>query len=140
MTETISPVSHLSEADSWNLLETNEFGRLALSVSNQPEIFPINYVVQGSTLLFRTSQGTKLAALTINESVALEIDGYDDLGGWSVVVKGDAHAADWGDDYNEADVAGLRPWVATRKPVFVRVTPSQITGRTFLFGPEPEGL
>jgi len=59
---------------------------------------------------------------------------------WSVVVKGDAHAADWGDDYNEADVAGLRPWVATRKPVFVRVTPSQITGRTFLFGPEPEGL
>jgi len=140
MTETVAPVSILSEIECWDLLHSNAFARLALSVGNQPEIFPINYVVQGSTLLFRTSQGTKLAALTINESVALEIDGHDNRGGWSVVVKGDAHAADWGDDYNEADVAGLRPWVATRKPVFVRVTPSQITGRTFLFGPDPEGL
>ena len=140
MTETVAPVSNLSEIECWDLLHNNAFARLALSVGNQPEIFPINYVVQGSTLLFRTSQGTKLAALTINESVALEIDGYDDLGGWSVVVKGDAHAADWGDDYNEADVAGLRPWVATRKPVFVRVQPSEITGRTFVFGPAPEDL
>ncbi len=140
MTETVAPVSILSDTKCWDLLRSNAFARLALSVGNQPEIFPINYVVQGGTLLFRTSQGTKLAALTINESIALEIDGYDDLGGWSVVVKGNAHAADWGDDYNEADVAGLRPWVATHKPVFVRVQPSQITGRTFVFGPAPDDL
>jgi nitroimidazol reductase NimA-like FMN-containing flavoprotein (pyridoxamine 5'-phosphate oxidase superfamily) len=140
MTETVAPVSVLSETDCWDLLRSNAFGRLALSVANQPEIFPINYVVQGSTLLFRTAQGTKLAALTVNESVALEIDGHDDLGGWSVVVKGEAHAAEWGEDFNDADVSGLRPWVATRKPVFVRVKPSQVTGRTFVFGPEPEDL
>jgi len=140
MTETVAPVSILSETQCWDRLHSNAFARLALSVGDRPEIFPINYVVQGGTLLFRTSQGTKLAALTINESVALEIDGYDNVGGWSVVVKGDAHAAEWGDDYNEADVAGLRPWVATRKPVFVRVRPSEITGRTFVFGPAPEDL
>jgi nitroimidazol reductase NimA-like FMN-containing flavoprotein (pyridoxamine 5'-phosphate oxidase superfamily) len=140
MTETVAPVSILSDTQCWDRLRSNAFARLALSVSNRPEIFPINYVVQGGTLLFRTSQGTKLAALTINESVAMEIDGYDSVGGWSVVVKGDAHAAEWGDDYNEADVAGLRPWVATRKPVFVRVQPSEITGRTFVFGPAPEDL
>lgn len=138
MTETISPVSHLSEADSWNLLETNEFGRLALSVSNQPEIFPINYVVQDGTLLFRTAPGTKLAALTVNEAVAVEIDGHDESGGWSVVVKGQAHAAEWGVDFEVAQVAGLRPWVATHKPVFVRVQPLSVTGRQFVFGPEPE--
>lgn len=138
MTETANPVSHLSAADSWNLLETNEFGRLALSVSNQPEIFPINYVVQDRTLLFRTAPGTKLAALTVNEAVAVEIDGHDETGGWSVVVKGHAHAAEWGVDFEVAQVAGLRPWVATHKPVFVRVTPFSVTGRQFKFGPEPE--
>jgi nitroimidazol reductase NimA-like FMN-containing flavoprotein (pyridoxamine 5'-phosphate oxidase superfamily) len=140
MTETVAPVSLLSATESWDLLRSNAFARLALSVGDQPEIFPINYAVQGGTLLFRTSQGTKLAALTINASVALEIDGYDGVGGWSVVVKGEAHEAEWGDDYDEAGVSGLRPWVATRKPVFVRITPAQITGRTFVFGPEPDDL
>jgi nitroimidazol reductase NimA-like FMN-containing flavoprotein (pyridoxamine 5'-phosphate oxidase superfamily) len=140
MTETVAPVSILSETDSWDRLRTNAFARLALSVGDRPEIFPINYVVQRDTLLFRTSQGTKLAALTINESIALEIDGYDGVGGWSVVVKGHAHEAEWGDDYDEAGISGLRPWVATRKPVFVRITPTQITGRTFVFGPEPDDL
>ena len=140
MTETVAPVSLLSDAESWDRLRSNAFARLALSVSDQPEIFPINYAVQGDTLLFRTSQGTKLAALTINETVALEIDGYDGVGGWSVVVKGQAHEAEWGDDYEEAGVSGLRPWVATRKPVFVRITPAQVTGRTFVFGPEPDDI
>ena len=57
---------------------------IALSVADQPEIFPINYAVQNGTFVFRTAQGTKLAALTINEAVALEIDGYDGDSGWSV--------------------------------------------------------
>jgi uncharacterized protein len=138
MTETVTPVAELSDAQCWELLHANAFGRLALSVANQPEIFPINFVVQNGTLLFRTAQGTKLAALTINEAVALEIDGHDDFGGWSVVVKGHAHAAEWGEDFNEAQTAGLRPWVATVKQVFVRVEPVTVTGRRFVFGPEPE--
>jgi len=134
------PVSILSQAECWDLLRSNAFGRLGLSVANEPEIFPINYAAQGDTLVFRTAQGTKLAALTINEAVALEIDGYDDAGGWSVVVKGHAHAAEWGEDFDDAQVAGLHPWVATLKPVFVRVAPELITGRQFRFGPEPDDL
>ena len=134
------PVSTLSQAECWDLLRRNTFGRLGLSVANEPEIFPINYAAQGDTLVFRTAQGTKLAALTINEAVALEIDGYDDAGGWSVVVKGRAHAAEWGEDFDDAQVAGLHPWVATLKPVFVRVAPELITGRQFRFGPEPDDM
>lgn len=140
MAETVTPVSELSVAECWDLLNSNEFGRLALSVSDQPEIFPVNYVVQDGTLLFRTAPGTKLASLTVNESVAMEIDGHDDAGGWSVVVKGHAHVAEWGADFAEAQIAGLRTWVATVKPVFVRVQPGGITGRAFTFGPEPEAL
>ena len=53
---------------------------------------------------------------------------------------GQAHAAEWGVDFEEAQVSGLRPWVATHKPVFVRVQPITVTGRQFVFGPEPEVL
>ena len=140
MVETSAPVTTLTDGECWELLQSTEFGRLALSVADQPEIFPINFAVQNGTFVFRTAQGTKLAALTINESVALEIDGYDDDGGWSVVVKGHAHAAEWGDDFDDAQVSGLRPWVATIKPVFVRVNPGEVSGRRFQFGPPPEDL
>ena len=113
------------------------FGRLALTVGGEPEIFPINYAVQDGTLVFRTAQGTKLAALTVNDVVAMEIDGFDQKSGWSVVVKGQAHPAEWGTDYEDAAESGLRPWVATRKRVFVRIRPKHLTGRSFVFGPEP---
>lgn len=138
MAETVAPVIHLSPAQSWDRLRANAFARLALSVGDRPEIFPINYAVQGETLLFRTAPGTKLAALTVNQQVALEIDGYDADGGWSVVVKGAARMAEFGEDVDVAATSGLRPWVATVKQIFVRLTPQEITGRSFVFGPEPD--
>jgi nitroimidazol reductase NimA-like FMN-containing flavoprotein (pyridoxamine 5'-phosphate oxidase superfamily) len=137
MTETLSAVTELTPEACWDLLRSNQFGRLALTVGGEPEIFPINYVVQDATLVFRTAQGTKLAALTVNDVVALEIDGFDQKSGWSVVVKGQAHPAEWGTDYDDAAESGLRPWVATRKRVFVRIRPQHLTGRSFVFGPEP---
>ena len=38
----------------------------------------------------------------------------------------------------EARRAGLYPWVATQKERFVRITPQSMTGRRFVFGPEPD--
>ena len=38
-----------------------------------------------------------------------------------------------------AERAGLYPWVATQKLRFVRITPETISGRHFVFGPEPDG-
>lgn len=137
MTEILSAVTELTTEACWDLLRSHQFGRLALTVGGEPEIFPINYTVQDGTLVFRTAQGTKLAALTVNDVVALEIDGFDQTSGWSVVVKGQAHPAEWGADYEDAAESGLQPWVATRKHVFVRVVPRYVTGRSFVFGPEP---
>ena len=70
----------------------SEVGRLAVSIRNHPEIFPLNFVVDHGTVVFRTAEGTKLAAAVLGESVAFEIDGYDAAAGdaWSVVIKGRA--------------------------------------------------
>ena len=137
MTETLSAVTELTPEACWDLLRSDQFGRLAVTVGGEPEIFPINYAVQDGTLVFRTAQGTKLAALTVNDVVAMEIDGFDQKSGWSVVVKGQAHPAEWGADFEDAAAAGVHPWVATRKNVFVRIVPRFVTGRSFVFGPDP---
>ena len=63
----------------WQLLDTHHVGRLAVSIANQPEIFPINYVVDDQSLVFVTAEGTKLAAAVLGTGVAFEIDSADPL-------------------------------------------------------------
>ncbi|MGH3594788.1 MAG: pyridoxamine 5'-phosphate oxidase family protein, partial [Mycobacterium sp.] len=60
MTAAGEPITILSESESWQLLASQSLGRLVTSVDGQPEIFPVNFVVQNRTVLFRTAQGTKL--------------------------------------------------------------------------------
>ncbi|MDT7765796.1 MAG: uncharacterized protein QOC63_5216, partial [Mycobacterium sp.] len=44
------PISILSETECWNLLSSVALGRLVTSVDGQPEIFPLNIVVQHRTV------------------------------------------------------------------------------------------
>ena len=46
----------LSESECWSLLSGMALGRLVTSVEGQPEIFPVNFVVQRRTVLFRTAR------------------------------------------------------------------------------------
>ncbi|MCH9735656.1 MAG: pyridoxamine 5'-phosphate oxidase family protein, partial [Actinomycetia bacterium] len=134
-----TPVTELTEAESWNLLSGVSLGRLVTTVNGWTEIFPVNFVVQRHTLLFRTAEGTKLLTSVLNEHVLFEADDHDVSGGWSVVLRGTAQALSTSAEVEEARRAGLYPWVATQKLRFVRVTPESLTGRRFVFGPEPDG-
>ena len=105
----------------------------------KPEIFPVNFVTQRRTVLFRTAQGTKLYSAVMGGSVAFEADYHDPplTYGWSVIIKGRAHVLSANADILDAEEAPLRQWIATLKPIYVRVIASEITGRRFKFGPEP---
>lgn len=132
------PVHTLSTEECWDLLTANSLGRLATNVHDVVDIVPVNFYADGSSLLFRTAPGSKLLELTINDRVAFEIDGYDDPIGWSVVVKGTAHALEKQSEIAAAEAAPLQPWIPTLKQVFVRIVPTEIQGRRFERGPEPE--
>ncbi|HUH67517.1 MAG TPA: pyridoxamine 5'-phosphate oxidase family protein [Mycobacterium sp.] len=132
------PVTILSEDESWELLSSVALGRLVTCAGSRPEIFPVNFVVQRPTLLFRTAEGTKLLSLVINNHVVLEADNHSLDEGWSVIVRGDAEVLSTSTEIDEADRAGLRPWVATLKLRYVRIHASAISGRRFRFGPEPD--
>lgn len=56
----------------------------------------------------------------------------------SVVVHGTARELDAAAEKDEIDSLPLRPWIPTVKYNIVEITPSEITGRQFDIGPEPE--
>ena len=138
MSATGDPITILSAHESWNLLASVALGRLVTSVDGQPEIFPVNFVVQHRTVLFRTAAGTKLVSAAINNRVVFEADEHYVTEGWSVIVKGTARMPRTDEERDEAERAQLLPWTATTKQHYVRVIPTQITGRRFQFGSEPD--
>jgi nitroimidazol reductase NimA-like FMN-containing flavoprotein (pyridoxamine 5'-phosphate oxidase superfamily) len=134
---TDEPVTVLSEDESWGRLGAVALGRLVTNFAGEPEIFPINFVVQDRTVLFRTSEGTKLFSAVSNRTVVFEADDHTVAEGWSVIVRGRAHLLKTDAEIEQAERAQLLPWTATLKTRYVRVTASEITGRHFTFGPEP---
>src|SRR6476620_12805793 len=138
MPEDFQPVSILSESECWNLLKSGSLGRLVTAVAGRPEIFPVNYVVQNRTILFRTAEGTKLVSTAINHDVLFEVDDHNVAEGWSVIGKGMARSLRTDEDVAEAEQAELLPWIATVKPHYVRIRPMSVTGRRFMFGSEPD--
>ncbi len=138
MTEHEAPVRILSQEECWQLLRTSRLGRLAASLNNQPEIFPVNFVVDGNGLVIRTAEGSKLVMVTINDSVAFEVDTCDANGAVSVVARGRARELTSHADITHAETLPLHPWVATRKTRWVRIDVTDLSGRAFRFGPEPE--
>lgn len=126
-------MEELTAAECWRLLRTHEVGRLAVSITDHPDIFPVNYVVDGESVVFRTGPGTKLAASVLGRGVAFEIDGYDPVAGdaWSVVLKGRARQVEHMIEYFEAEDLPLFPWHASPKPDIVRIEPGEVTGRRF---------
>ena len=137
MSATDEPVSVLSVSESWDLLASVALGRLVTSVGGQPEIFPVNFVVQRRTVLFRTAEGTKLVSTAINNRVLFEADDHNVAEGWSVIVKGTARMLRTDEEIDEAKRAQLLPWTATLKQHYVRILPISVTGRRFRFGSEP---
>jgi len=129
------PMDVLSAEESWKLLSSVALGRLVTCVEGHPEIFPVNFVVQHKTVLFRTAEfASKLLTVVMNARVAFEADDHNVAEGWSVIVKGIAQVLNTSDEVAQAQRAQLLPWTAGEKPRYVRVFPSEITGRRFRFG------
>lgn len=130
-------VTVLDESEAWRLLADVSLGRLVTYFGGQLEIFPVNFVVDDRTVLFRTAEGTKLFTTVMSDRVLFEADEHTDEVGWSVIVRGGAHILNTAEEIHAADRAGLIPWVATEKLRYVRITPTQLSARRFRFGPEP---
>jgi nitroimidazol reductase NimA-like FMN-containing flavoprotein (pyridoxamine 5'-phosphate oxidase superfamily) len=124
------PVTELSTTECWEMLHAEEFGRLAFRLVDEVHITPVNYAVDGDSLLFRTAEGSKLLGIVMGAPVAFEVDQYDEETARSVVVRGTARLLPE-DEAHRADGLPLRPWVPTEKYNVVEIVPTVITGRHF---------
>jgi len=127
----------LADNECWELLAEMRFGRLAVSAVGDVDIFPINFVVDGRDIVFRTSEGTKLMESVICDVVAIETDdrNFETGVAWSVVAKGQAEMIERFDDIYAAERLNIKPWVDTPKERFVRVRVRNISGRRFYAAP-----
>ncbi|MEO9246895.1 pyridoxamine 5'-phosphate oxidase family protein [Citricoccus nitrophenolicus] len=126
-------VEALTEPRCWELLRHAEIGRLAVWVEDHPEIFPVNFTVDRGALVFRTAEGTKVSAALGDAAVALETDGPDAGSGtaWSVVVKGRAQQITDSAGLMDTVRLPLLPWQGGAKGKFIRIVPTEVTGRRF---------
>ncbi len=124
-------LEELSEQECWWYLAEKTVGRLAVSVANRPDIFPVNYRIQGDTIVVRTAPGFKLAAATLGPGVAFEVDQLDETErtGWSVVVQGTATEIDRLEELLEAHDLDVDPWAGGTKNHYIRIEPKTLTGR-----------
>ena len=128
-------VEVLDEAACWELLETHEFGRLAFSVANEPDIVPINFCARYHKLYMRTANGSKLLGVTINQRIAFEMDAIDGDVAQSVILYGTCRELETTAEREFVDTLPLRPWVPTLKYHHLEITPTEIHGRRFHLGP-----
>ncbi len=119
----------LTEDRAWELLAQQSIGRLATVDDGRPDIVPVGYTVEDRTIYVRTSPGTRLARLAEGADVAFEADrlGFDVAE--SVVVKGTAEVLEHGSDRTMAEATGVVTFARGHKDVWVRITPSEVTGR-----------
>lgn len=120
----------LTQDECWAELRSDEFGRLAYRLGDEVNLVPVNYTVDGDTLLFRTAEGSKLLGVVMHPEVVFEIDHFDETRAVSVVVRGEARKLEE-DEEQRAENVPLRPWVDTLKYNVVEIRPTQLTGRRF---------
>jgi uncharacterized protein len=135
----IASLEELGRGECLDLLATATVGRVGLLVDARPEVLPVNYALDGDTVLFRTAEGTVLnqASLAV---VAFEVDHLDEAAhsGWSVLAQGVAR------DIGEAIDAtsdrlrrlSLITWAPGRRQRWFHIRPDKITGRRIRLTPD----
>ena len=125
-------VEHLAREECLMRLAGDEIGRLAVIDAGTPAIFPINYVMDGDTVVFRTDPGTKLDKGP-HARASFEIDFFDrsHRTGWSVVAFGRLEEVTRLDarTYERVRALGIEPWANGERQHWMRLVTDRISGR-----------
>lgn len=117
----------------FGLLASEPLGRVAYLQAGAPRILPVNHLVDGQSVVFRSPVGGKLDAAERHHPMAFEVDRYDGSQGtgWSVLITGLAEVVDAEDEVERLEQLGLRSWAMgpDHHPSWVRIRIEEISGR-----------
>jgi nitroimidazol reductase NimA-like FMN-containing flavoprotein (pyridoxamine 5'-phosphate oxidase superfamily) len=131
----VDRIETLTTEESLALLSTASVGRIAVTRDALPVILPVNYVVDGTSLVIRTKDGAILRAARAGGAVvAFEVDDLDErtMTGWSVLVTGTLREVTAVSAVLRAEQLPLAPWAGGERRHFVRITPGLLSGRRIL--------
>lgn len=126
-------ITSLTPDECRGLLSTQQVGRIGFVLNGQPDVLPVNYVMDGDAVVFATSPGSKLMGTT-RSTVAFEVDHVDvkSRSGWSVVIHAIAQ------EITDLDTSSVRqrlqslplsPWPGGMYHILVRIPTLTISGR-----------
>jgi nitroimidazol reductase NimA-like FMN-containing flavoprotein (pyridoxamine 5'-phosphate oxidase superfamily) len=114
------------------LLASVPVGRIAFHAAGEVIVLPVNHLVDGQDIVFRTAAGSKLSAAEQADIVAFEADDYDAQArtGWSVVVNGQAEILYENTQTQRLSGLGLDSWATdVDRPFWIRIRPTSVSGR-----------
>lgn len=119
----------LSREDCMELLNQCSVGRVAWNEPEGPIVLPVNYVMDGPTVMFRTAIDTALARTLHLGFASFQIDEHDDFtqSGWSVLARGVVSCVDANETTDNA--SAVTPWVRGERHFLMRITPLTLSGR-----------
>jgi nitroimidazol reductase NimA-like FMN-containing flavoprotein (pyridoxamine 5'-phosphate oxidase superfamily) len=130
-------IEELDEAESLRLITAGGIGRNAYQSRFGPAVLPVNYRWHDGAVVFRTTRHSAMdedlqtgIAGGVNH-VAFELDEIDTPGrqGGSVLIQGPAHHVEGEAERAAAEQAGVEPWPAGERELFLRIVPNRVTGR-----------
>jgi len=114
------------------LLASVPVGRVGFHADGEVVVLPVNHVVDGQDIVFRSAPGSKLATAEEQNLVAFEADDYDweAHSGWSVLVNGHAETVYEPAETQRLGRLVLRSWATPADhPFWIRIRPTSVTGR-----------
>jgi hypothetical protein len=126
-------IARLDDEECWRRLLAEQVGRLAFMADGRIEVLPLNYVVRGRRIVFRTAADSALLSPQ-DGSVVLEIDGWDAPSAWSVVARGSLSTDPDPAAFSLEQEYGLAPWAPDERGprrTLVALTVRELQGRSF---------
>jgi uncharacterized protein len=115
------------------MLRTNRtarsIGRIAYTTDGEQRVLPVNYVLQGDGVIFRTVPDGDVFRDALETTCAFEIDQIDEFyqSGWSVLAVGGLQMLT--EEFGRLRFGKIpQPWAAGQRSMFVRLPCVQLTG------------
>jgi uncharacterized protein len=127
-------LEELSWDDCFTMLGEESVGRLVYVDELGPAAVPVNYVLAGHDIVFRSEAGSKIRGIH-EHNVAFEVDEINHAtnSGWSVLVRGTSEEVEFerlGEVLKRIDGDVPLPWKTGIHKIWVVIRPKTVTGRS----------
>ena len=125
----------MSEDLCWRHAGKRVVGRVGFDLGHGPRIHPVNYRLDGRTVVLRTTDDSELARFVDlfaeGAMIAFEVDeiDYEWHTGWSVLIEARAEVVDDPAELHRLHGVWPRPWASGDRNRMIRLTPIAVTGR-----------